>query len=182
MDEETNIYRMCRLRARESLGKDGKARFGSSEKAAYTLQAALDAGEGREGSDECHVSYASVKDYESGKTVPTPETVELMADVYRTPELKWLHCARSCPLGRKISPADPKIGSEDVYHTYFDLAGAFDLVDGVEDRLHRIIEDEELGEDEDQAMDEILETLDRITESAKELRVWVERQRSAKGR
>lgn len=174
MEEEENIYRMCRRRARERLGKE---RFGSSEKAAYALQDALGLCEDGDFASECHVSYASVKDYESGKTVPTPETVELMADTYGTPELKWLHCARSCPLGSKISPVDAEIGSEDVYHTYFDLAGASERIEEVEGRLHEVIADGRLDDSEVPVMDSILAELDRITESAKELRVWVERQR-----
>lgn len=128
------------------------------------------------------MSYASVKDYESGKTVPTPETVGLMAEVYGTPELKWLHCSESCPIGREIAHTDGDIGEDDIRGTYFDLAGTFDLADEIEARLHKVIGDGPLDESELPVMEDVLAKLDRISESAKELRVWVERQRGGKRR
>lgn len=171
MEEIENIYRICRLRAKENLGKE---HFGSSEKAAQTLGMELSCGGLRE---NCHVSYASVKDYESGKSIPTPETVELMADVYQTPELKWLHCAYSCPLGKRIAHARKEIGTGDIYRTYFELVGAFDLVDSIEKQLHGVIADDRIDEGEELIVDDILSGLDRIAECSKELRIWAERQK-----
>lgn len=170
-DKSDTIYRKCRLRAAE---KYGKKRFSNREKASEELVGFLE-GHGPRGN--CYVSYASVKDYESGKTTPSPETVKLMSEVYGTPELKWLHCTYSCPLGREITNTKENIGTGDIYRTYFELVGAFNLVSRIENDLHNVIEDERFCEDEMPTMDEILKVLDRITESAKELRVWVEKQR-----
>ena len=172
-EKADTIYRTCRLRARDKSGSD---RFGSSEKASQSLGLALDECGGREG---CHVSHASVRDYESGKTVPSPETVKLMSEVYGTPELKWLHCAYGCPLGREIANTKENIGTRDIYRTYFELVGAFNMVGRIEGELHSVIEDNQLCESEVPVMEDILMVLDRITESAKELRVWAERQKKS---
>lgn len=196
-EEYRNIYQRCRIKARDRGGALGKASFGSAEKASKTLQAKLEAEPERPGREDIHVSYGSIKDYESSNgdcggrnpgvdkkhrepATPNPETVLFMAEAYGTPELKWLHCSRMCPLGREIARTDDEIGNEDVYHTYFDLVGAFNRVGEIENELHRVIEDDKLGDDEGETIDKILAGLDRITEGAKELRVWVEDQRASK--
>ena len=46
-------------------------------------------------------------------------------------------------------------------------------------RLHDIIADDALTDDELPALDDILAILDRINESAKELRIWAEKHRKA---
>lgn len=174
-DRSDTIYRQCRRKAKES--SKGK-RFGSSDKAADELYLALEETGPRE---NCYVSRASVKDYESGKTVPSPETVKLMSEVYGTPELKWLHCTYGCPLGKEITNTKKNIGTGDIYRTYFELVGAFNLVGRIEGELHSVIEDERFCDEEAPAMDEILKVLDRINESTKELRIWVEKQRGKSG-
>lgn len=64
--------------------------------------------------------------------MPTPETVIKMAEVYGTPELKYLHCSESCPLGQQIATIDAAIGVDDIYRTYFELIGAFDRVNHIQ--------------------------------------------------
>ncbi len=51
------------------------------------------------------ISEGSLKDYETGKTIPKPKNVKILAEVYETPELKWLHCSESCLLGEDIVKA-----------------------------------------------------------------------------
>lgn len=102
-----------------------------------------------------------------------------MSEVYGTPELKWLHCTYGCPLGKEITNTKASIGTGDIYRTYFELVGAFNLVNRIESDLHSVIEDDKFCEEEMPTMDEILKVLDRITESAKELRIWVEKQKAS---
>jgi transcriptional regulator with XRE-family HTH domain len=164
------IYRTCRLRAQNNTNSDC---FNSAEKAAQKLSLIQD----ELHYPNCHVSHGSIKDYESGKTVPSPETVKIMAEAYQTPELKWLHCTYGCPLGKEITHTKENIGTSDIYKTYFELVGAFNLVGRIENQLHDVLEDDTLTPNEGPAMDEILSILDRITESSKELKIWAERQK-----
>lgn len=156
--EFENIYRLCRIRGG----------FTSQNNAALAI-----AGMGNDST----VSASSLKDYERGKTIPSPDTVLLLSKAYKTPELKWLHCANSCPIGKKITGVETVIGAKDIYRTYFDLAGAFDQISNVETRLHEIIADDTLSVDEEPALNNILMILDRITESANELKIWAEKHR-----
>lgn len=151
-----NIYRTCRIRGG----------FKSQEQASSALN---EAGH--------QISSASLKDYERNARVPSAENVMALAKVYGTPELKWMHCSNSCTLGKSMLSANPAIGLEDVYRTYFELTGAFNKISDIENRLHDIIADDALTDDELPALDDILAILDRINESTKELRIWAEKHR-----
>lgn len=153
-----NIYRECRIRGG----------FKSQEQASSALNAAGH-----------RISSTSLKDYERNARVPSAENVMALAKVYGTPELKWMHCSNSCELGRNMFRPNPAIGLEDVYRTYFELTGAFDKISDIENRLHDIIADDALTDDELPALDDILAILDRINESTKELRIWAEKHRRA---
>lgn len=153
--EEENIYRRCR-----------SASFDSQNDAVLALSAAGH-----------RISHGSIKDYERGATIPSAKTVKAMAQVYKTPELKWLHCSEMCELGHDIARMSEDFASEDIYKTYFDLAGAFNKIREIEFRLHSIISDDSVAEDEALALDEIIDVLDEVTESAVEIKVWAEKRR-----
>lgn len=153
-----NIYRMCRKRAGH---KSQNSAAAALNEAGYTI------------------SSASLKDYERDERAPHAETVMALAEVYGTPELKWLHCSTSCALGKSIFQQNPNIGSFDVYRTYYEITGVFKNIEDLESRLHDIIEDDVLTDDELPALEEILKALDRINESTKELRIWAEKHREA---
>lgn len=154
--ERGRLYRECRERGR----------FSSRDKAALAFSA-----------ENVELSASSLKDFETGKRPPSPNLVLAMARVYQTPELKWLHCSTVCPIGLEIYKKDARLGTEDIYRTYFELAGAFDRINDVETSLHEIIADEAFTPDEEGKMDEILKVLDKISESTDKLRVWIEKNR-----
>lgn len=161
IDEEANIYRICRLRANEASGCDA---FKSRDKAQSEFARR-----------DKNISSASLKDYETGKTIPNPETVKDMAEVYGTPELKWMHCAK-CPIGRVIMKTDDNIGEDDLKDTYFELAGSFHKVTEIERQLRAIMEDGRITEEELPLMRGIIRVMDRITENSKDLKIWMERE------
>lgn len=123
------------------------------------------------------ISESSLKDYENGKTIPKPKNVKVLADAYGTPELKWLHCSESCLLGEEIVKASEKLGNGDIYRTFFELTGAFNAIQGIQASLHSILSDNSLNPDEEEEWGRIIDVLDRITESANELKVWAESHR-----
>ncbi|WP_302783735.1 helix-turn-helix domain-containing protein [Adlercreutzia equolifaciens] len=125
------------------------------------------------------ISESSLKDYETGKTVPKPKNVKILADVYGTPELKWLHCSERCLLGKDVVKASEKFGNSDIYRTFFELAGAFNAIHDIQESLHGIVSDDTLSPEEEEEWQRIIDVLDRITESANELKVWAEGHRQS---
>ena len=149
--EPENIYRQSRLE-----------RFSSQEKAATAVEAA-----------GFPLSAASIKGYENGTTVPPADTVAAMAEIYGTPQLKWVHCHEQCPLGEYVVEEPPDT-TDNVYQTLFELQGAFDQIDGVKEKLRAIVADGRIADDEQPLLDEVFEVLGQISENALELRLWVE--------
>lgn len=145
----------------------------SREKAGMTRSEAVSA-VSRAGYD---ISESSIKDYENGKTVPKPENVMILSEVYAAPELKWLHCSSSCMLGQEIVKASEKFGSSDIYRTFFELTGAFNAIQSIEESLHTIVSDNVLSHEEEEEWNRIIGVLDRITECTNELKVWAENHR-----
>lgn len=125
------------------------------------------------------ISESSLKDYETGKTIPKPENVKIISEVYKTPELKWLHCSESCLLGQEITKISEKFATSDIYRTFFELAGAFNVINEVQKSIHDIVSDDALTPDEESEWNRIIDVLDRITESANELKVWAECHKSS---
>ena len=79
MNEQENIYFRCRKEAAKRNDK-----LNSREGAAELLG----------------VSVSTLANYELGITKVVPvDSVVMMADLYRAPELKALYCAESCPIG-----------------------------------------------------------------------------------
>lgn len=123
------------------------------------------------------ISESSIKDYENGKTIPKPKIVKAMSQVYGTPELKWLHCSNNCIIGEDIAKTSAKFGNSDIYRTFFELTGAFNAIQGIQESLHNIVSDDALNPEEEEEWNRIIQVLDRITESANELKVWAEKHR-----
>lgn len=121
------------------------------------------------------ISESSIKDYENGKTIPKPKIVKAMSQVYGAPELKWLHCSNNCIIGEDIAKTSPKFGNSDIYRTFFELTGAFNAIQGIQESLHNIVSDDALNPEEEEEWNRIIRVLDRITESANELKVWAEK-------
>lgn len=125
------------------------------------------------------ISEASLKDYETRKTIPKPKNVKILAEVYGTPELKWLHCSENCLLGEDIVKVSEKFGNSDIYRTFFELTGAFNAIHDVQESLHSIVSDGALDSGEEKEWQRIIDVLDRITESANELKIWAEGHRKS---
>lgn len=79
MSEQENLYFRCRKRAARN-----DDRLSSREKAAELIG----------------ISPSQLANYELGITKSVPvDSVVLMADLYRCPEIKARYCAESCPIG-----------------------------------------------------------------------------------
>ncbi len=61
----------------------------------------------REGASELlGISVSSLADYELGNTKVVPvDKVELMADLYRSPQLRTIYCKTECPIGKHLPVA-----------------------------------------------------------------------------
>lgn len=108
---------------------------------------------------------------ESGTTIPYPEEVHLMADLYNASELRNYYCRNCCPLGKDI----PEIDMDTLDRITLRALDSLRKVEKTKENLLDIAADGIISEDERPTLDKILCELDELSAIAQNLRVWVEK-------
>lgn len=127
----------------------------------------------REGAAEMlGLSPSTLASYELGLTKVVPvESIMLMSDVYNAPELKPWYCTNVCPLGEDM----PKLELEELDRITIKTLATLQHISKVRDDLLDITADGVISPDEKPKLDNIIETLKRVTEVAQSLRIWAEK-------
>lgn len=101
--------------------------------------------------------------------IPYPEEVKAMAEVYNTPELCNSYCARECPIGKE---SVKEVIIDDFDRLALKVLGSLKDIDSLRASLIAISEDGIIQENEQQAFQEILDSLEKISTNAKALQLW----------
>ena len=101
--------------------------------------------------------------------VPYPEEVKAMSEAYNTPELCNSYCARECPLGRN---SVKEVTIDDFDRLALKVLGSLKDIDSLRASLIAISEDVVIEESEQEAFQEILDSLEKISTNAKALQLW----------
>lgn len=100
---------------------------------------------------------------------PYPEEVKAMALAYNTPELANSYCAQECPLGRgNVKEVD----IDDFDRLALKVLGSLKDIDSLRGSLIAISEDGVIEKSEQAAFQAILDSLDKISNNAKALKLW----------
>lgn len=121
------------------------------------------------------ISTSTLANHELGvtKNVP-PDTVVMMADLYRTPELRSYYCKHECPIGRNLPLATEVSGLQGI--TVKILNSLDD--DGIREmkkKLLGIAADGEISLDEKEQFDGIVKNLEVLATAISELRMLAEK-------
>ena len=108
---------------------------------------------------------------ELGSTIPYPEEVLLMADMYRAPELKNHFCRELCPLGKNV----PKIECSSLDRIGIRAMSSFRKISEAKEILLDITEDGMIDESEKSDLNKIIVILDEVGSIAHSLKAWVEK-------
>lgn len=151
-----NIYLACRKQAAEN-----NERLNSREIAADLLG----------------ISASALAKHELGVTKCVPvDTVVMMADLYRSPELKNWYCKNECPIGEQ-RPIATRIESIERITVKLLSGMDSDRIAGMKASLLEIAKDGKVSADEAGRMQEIMTFLDELTETISELRMYAEKSR-----
>lgn len=101
--------------------------------------------------------------------MPYPEEVKAMASAYRTPELCNSYCARECPIGRNTVK---EVTIDDFDRLALKVLGSLKDIDSLRASLISISEDGIIEESELPVFHSILDSLEKISNNAKALRLW----------
>ena len=116
-----------------------------------------------------YASESTISDWELGISVPTPEAVLKMSDLYNAPELINTYCHNLCPLGWDI----PEITAQDLDRISIKALSSFQKISKTKEELLDIVSDGIISEDEQQTLNKVLSSLDELNAVTQELKAWV---------
>ena len=154
MNEVENVYKACRKRAAQY-----NEALNSREKAAEMLG----------------IAPSTLANHELGVTKNVPvDTVVMMADLYRAPELRNLYCKNECPIGRMLPLSTEIKGLQSITVRILNSLDD-DAIRSMKKRLLRIAEDGEITRDDQGDFDDIMEMMEKIATEISELRMLAEK-------
>lgn len=106
---------------------------------------------------------------ELGTIAPYPEEVKAMGLIYNTPELCNSFCAQECPLGKGRVK---EVEIDDFDRLALKVLGSLKDIDTLRASLIAICEDGVIEETETASFNAILDSLDKISNNAKALKLW----------
>ena len=116
-----------------------------------------------------YASESTISDWELGISVPTPEAVLKMSDLYNAPELINTYCHNLCPLGWDI----PEITAQDLDRISIKALSSFQKISKTKEELLDIVSDGIVSEDEQPTLNKVLSSLDELNAVTQELTAWV---------
>lgn len=154
MKGEENIYLECRKRAAEYNEK-----LNSREMAAELLG----------------VSVSTLANYELGitKNIP-PDSVVMMSDLYRTPELRNHYCKHECPIGKNLPMATKESGLHGITVKILNNLDDENIKE-MKKSLLSIAADGEITPDEREEFERIVLSLESLECVISELRILAEK-------
>lgn len=121
------------------------------------------------------ISTSTLANHELGvtKNVP-PDTVVMMSDLYKTPELRSYYCKHECPIGRNLPLATQVSGLQGITVKILNSMDE-DGVRSMKKQLLSIAEDGEITADEQEEFDGIVKKLEILATEISELRMLAEK-------
>jgi Helix-turn-helix. len=104
-------------------------------------------------------------------TIPRPDEVKEMVDVYKKPELFNYYCANQCDLGDGTVKT---IHIADLSRIILEMLSSINSIEKMKDRLIDITADGEISGDELKEFAEIKSELSRISLTVETLKLWTE--------
>lgn len=128
----------------------------------------------REGAAEAlGIHPSTIANYELGtRCTPQPDTVLMMADLYNAPELLYFFCSMECPIGHE-NMAEVKL--QDIDRIAIKTLDSLKDTESIMHKLIEIVADGKITDDEEVTLQEILNYLERVVQTATELKLWAKK-------
>lgn len=152
---EENIYKQARLRASKK-----NPEFSTVERTYPKLYISRE-----------KLLMIEQNDPHKRKAIPTQDEVVVMATAYNAPQLRNYYCTHQCPVGKGETP----LMYESLSEISASLMSSLHFLDRANDRIHSILRDSQITENEKAEFKQIIETLKNIAYSANSLELWAQK-------
>ena len=113
-----------------------------------------------------------IEKIESGKSLPHPDEVLIMAAKYRRPSLCNYYCSNQCPIGQAYVP---EIEMKELSAIVLEMLASLNCVNLEKERLIEITADGKIEGDEIDDFIRIQEELEKISITVETLQLWAEK-------
>ena len=117
------------------------------------------------------ISYSRLIRIESGDTLPYPEEMITMAEVYSEPNLPNIYCANECPLGQAYVT---QVEVKDLPVITLEMLNLLNRLQKQKERLIEITVDGEITQDEYQDFKAIKSDLEKMSMCIDSMQLWVD--------
>ncbi len=117
------------------------------------------------------VSESRLFRIESGETIPYPEEVYAMANMYKTPSLCNYYCANDCPLGQAYVP---QVQVKELPIITLEMLAILNRLVKEKDRLIEITVDGKLAPDEIADFNRIRSELEKMSMTIDSMQLWLD--------
>lgn len=118
------------------------------------------------------ISPERIEKIENEKSLPHPDEVLKMAEVYKNPKLCNYYCANLCPIGQEYVP---EVKIKDLSQIVLEMLASLNSAQKKQERLIEITADGKITDDEIEDFVKIQEELERISITVETLQLWSER-------
>lgn len=101
-----------------------------------------------------------------------PEEVLMMSEMYNAPELENYFCCEQCPIGKHTVP---RLEVEEIDRLTIKILSSLKSVPLIKESLVEIVADGIISEGEKPALNNILDSLEKISVEAQTLKLWAEK-------
>ncbi len=136
----------------------------SREEAEFTRDSAAEALE--------FISSDRIEKIENEKSLPHPEEILAMADVYKCPSLCNYFCSHECPIGQEYVP---EIKFKELSQITLEMLASLNTLEKEKNRLIEITVDGVISDDERKDFEKIQEQLAQISMAIDSLQLWVQK-------
>ena len=118
-----------------------------------------------------YVSAERIEKIESEKSLPHPDEILKMAEVYHAPTLCNYYCTHECPIGEKYVD---EVSIKDLSQITLETLAALNTLDKAKNRFIEITVDGQITEDELPDFIKIKEEMSKIASTVESLKLWVD--------
>lgn len=128
----------------------------------------------REGAAELleYISTDRIEKIESEKSLPHPDEILVMADIYKNPSLCNYYCSHECPIGQEYIP---EVKLKELSQITLEMLASLNSLEKEKNRLIEITVDGVISDDEMRDFERIQEQLSQISLAIDSLQLWVQK-------
>lgn len=119
-----------------------------------------------------YVSDDRIEKIESGKSLPHPDEILLMAKAYKAPHLCNYFCSHECPIGQE---SVPQLEYKSLAEITLVMLTSLNTMEKYKDRLIEITSNGKVDEDQVEDFETIRANLEQISLMTQSLKLWVDK-------